>query len=103
VQLLAPIVVNRKGEHKDLLVDAQTPRLQRALASTARCARWKRSSITLDKKSKHDIELVIDRLVLKPDLKAAAHRLGREGAERRQRRAGRHRRAAPHQAAPTAP
>ena len=37
-----------------------------ARASTARCSGLE-EKIELDKKSKHDIELVIDRLVLKPD------------------------------------
>ncbi len=68
LQLLAPIVVNRKGEHKDLLVDAQRRGYSRARIDGK--VRSLEDSITLDKKSKHDIELIIDRLVLKGDLKA---------------------------------
>lgn len=67
LQLLAPIVVNRKGEHKDLLVDAQRRGYSRARIDGK--VRSLEDSITLDKKSKHDIELIIDRLVLKPDLR----------------------------------
>jgi len=67
LQLLAPIVVNRKGEHKDLLVDAQRRGYSRARIDGK--VRSLEESITLDKKSKHDIELIIDRLVLKADLR----------------------------------
>ena len=48
-------------------------------------ARARGEASSLDKKSKHDIELVVDRLVLKPDAAAAAHRLGRDGARARAR------------------
>ena len=65
VQLLAPLVVNRKGEHKDVLVDAQKRGFSRArIDGTVRSLEEK---IELDKKSKHDIELIVDRLVLKGD------------------------------------
>ncbi len=68
VQLLAPIVVNRKGEHKDLLVDAQKRGFSRARIDGK--VRSLEEKIELDKKSKHDVELIIDRLVLKADLRA---------------------------------
>jgi excinuclease ABC subunit A len=67
LQLLAPIVVNRKGEHKDLLVDANRRGYSRARIDGK--VRSLEESITLDKKSKHDVELIIDRLVLKADLR----------------------------------
>jgi excinuclease ABC subunit A len=67
VQLLAPVVVNRKGEHKDVLQDALKRGFSRARVDGK--VRSLEESIELDKKSKHDIELIIDRLVLKPDLK----------------------------------
>ncbi len=67
VQLLAPIVVNRKGEHKDLLVDAQKRGFSRARVDGK--VRSLEEKFELDKKSKHDVELIIDRLVLKPDLR----------------------------------
>ncbi|MEW6435227.1 MAG: excinuclease ABC subunit UvrA [Myxococcota bacterium] len=66
VQLLAPVVVNRKGEHKDVLQDALKRGFSRARVDGK--LRGLEEKIELDKKSKHDIELVIDRLVLKPDL-----------------------------------
>jgi excinuclease ABC subunit A len=67
LQLLAPVVVNRKGEHKELLVDAQRRGYSRARIDGK--VRSLEDTITLDKKSKHDVELVIDRLVLKADLR----------------------------------
>ncbi len=67
VQLLAPIVVNRKGEHKDLMAEALKRGFTRARVDGK--VRGLDEKIELDKKSKHDLELVIDRLVLKPDLR----------------------------------
>ena len=67
VLLLAPLVQNRKGEHKDLLVDAQKRGFARARVDGK--VKGLEEKVELDKKSKHDIELVIDRLVLKPDVR----------------------------------
>ncbi|MDP2271748.1 MAG: excinuclease ABC subunit UvrA [Archangium sp.] len=67
LQLLAPIVVNRKGEHKDLLVDALKRGFSRARVDGK--VRSLEEKFELDKKSKHDVELIIDRLVLKADLR----------------------------------
>jgi excinuclease ABC subunit A len=67
LQLLAPLVVNRKGEHKDLLTDALKRGFTRARVDGKVHAL--EDKIELDKKSKHDIELIIDRLVLKSDLR----------------------------------
>ncbi|MFP2958271.1 excinuclease ABC subunit UvrA [Myxococcus sp. 1LA] len=67
LQVLAPLVTNRKGEHKDLLAEAQKRGFSRARIDGALKSLEER--IELDKKSKHDIALVIDRVVLKPDVK----------------------------------
>ncbi|NRD64275.1 excinuclease ABC subunit UvrA [Corallococcus exiguus] len=67
LQVLAPIVTNRKGEHKDLLAEAQKRGFSRARVDGK--VRELEERIELDKKSKHDIALIIDRLVLKPDLR----------------------------------
>ncbi len=67
VQLLAPIVSNRKGEHKDLLIEALKRGFTRARIDGK--VRNLDEKIELDKKSKHDVELIIDRLVLKADLR----------------------------------
>src|SRR4051794_16165318 len=67
IMLLAPVAQNRKGEHKDLLQDAQKRGFSRARIDGR--VRSLEEKIELDKKSKHDIEIIVDRLVLKPDLK----------------------------------
>ncbi len=62
------MAVNRKGEHKDILSEAQARGYARARIDGK--VRSLEERIELDKKSKHDIELVIDRLVLKADVKS---------------------------------
>ncbi len=68
IQLLAPIIVNRKGEHKDVLQEAQKRGYSRARVDGK--VRSLEEKFELDKKSKHDVELIIDRLVLKADIKS---------------------------------
>src|SRR4051794_35046375 len=67
VMLLAPIVQNRKGEHKDLLTEAQKRGFSRARIDGK--VKSLEDRVELDKKSKHDIEIIVDRLVLKADIK----------------------------------
>src|SRR5688500_13208581 len=67
LMVLAPLAQNRKGEHKDILQDAQKRGFARARIDGK--VRSLEEKIELDKKSKHDIELVIDRLVLKGEVK----------------------------------
>jgi excinuclease ABC subunit A len=66
IQLLAPLVTNRKGEHKDVLLDAKRRGFARLRVDGV--VRSLEESFSLDKKSKHDIEVVVDRLVLKSDI-----------------------------------
>jgi excinuclease ABC subunit A len=68
VMVLAPIVQNRKGEHRELLVDAHKRGFTRARIDGR--VRGLEERIELDKKSKHDIDLIVDRLVLKPEVKS---------------------------------
>jgi excinuclease ABC subunit A len=68
LMLLAPLVQNRKGEHKEVLADAQKRGFSRARIDGKIKALEER--IELDKKSKHDIELVVDRVVLKPEVRS---------------------------------
>ncbi|MCD4828645.1 MAG: excinuclease ABC subunit UvrA [Candidatus Cloacimonetes bacterium] len=63
VQILAPIVQNRKGEHRDELEEARNEGFVRVLINGQ--MRELSENITLDKKSKHTIDIVVDRLVLK--------------------------------------
>ncbi|SET52598.1 excinuclease ABC subunit UvrA [Stigmatella erecta] len=67
VQILAPLVTNRKGEHKDILAEAQKRGFSRARIDGKLKSLEER--VELDKKSKHDIALIIDRLVLKPEVR----------------------------------
>src|SRR5215468_8628375 len=66
--LLAPLVQNRKGEHRELMTEAQKRGFSRARIDGKLKGLDER--IELDKKSKHDIELVVDRLVLKPEVRS---------------------------------
>ena len=65
MQLLAPLVTNRKGEHKELLTEAQKRGFARARIDGK--MRSLEERIELDKKSKHDIALSIDRVTIKPE------------------------------------
>jgi excinuclease ABC subunit A len=66
----APVVRDRKGEYKDLLEQLRGEGFTRVKVDGAQ--RTLDEDIVLDKKFKHTIEVVIDRLVMKPDLR---HRL----------------------------
>ncbi len=68
VMLLAPLVQNRKGEHKEVLADAVRRGFARARVDGR--VRSLEERIELDKKAKHTVEVVVDRLVLKPEVRA---------------------------------
>ncbi len=68
ILLLAPLVQNRKGEYRELLGDAHKRGFARVRVDGVVHALDER--LALDKKLKHDIELVVDRLVVKPDLRS---------------------------------
>jgi excinuclease ABC subunit A len=68
VLLLAPLVQNRKGEYRELLGDAHKRGFARVRVDGVVHSLEER--LALDKKLKHDIELVVDRLVVKPDLRS---------------------------------
>src|SRR5256714_3000475 len=61
--LLAPLVEQRKGEHKEVLADARKRGFARARVDGA--IRPLDEDIELDKKRKHDIQIVVVRLVIK--------------------------------------
>src|SRR3954464_1876231 len=61
--LLAPLIEHRKGEHKEILQDARKRGFARARIDGA--ARSLDEDIELDKKRKHDVAVVVDRLVIK--------------------------------------
>ncbi|MDR3313237.1 MAG: excinuclease ABC subunit UvrA [Oscillospiraceae bacterium] len=67
-QLMAPIVRGRKGEYQKELEQARKSGYVRARVdgSTYELS----ETITMDKNKKHNIEIVVDRLVMKPDLRS---------------------------------
>ncbi len=69
VTILAPLARQRKGEHKDVLESAQSKGFSR-LRIDGRIVRLGQDQVTLDKKSKHDIDIVVDRIKIEPDARA---------------------------------
>lgn len=67
IQLMAPIVRGRKGEHQKLLEDAKKNGYVRARVDNEIIDLG--SEIKLDKNKKHNIEIVVDRLVVKPEIR----------------------------------
>lgn len=68
LQILAPIVQNRKGEHKDELEQLRSEGFVRVMINNV--VRNLDEEIVLDKKSKHNIDVVVDRLVIKDGVHA---------------------------------
>jgi excinuclease ABC subunit A len=64
----APVVRDRKGEYKDVLEELRSDGFTRVKVDGEQ--RLLEEEIVLDKKFKHTIEVVVDRLVMKPDLRA---------------------------------
>jgi excinuclease ABC subunit A len=63
----APVARDRKGEFRELLEHLRTEGFTRVKVDGAE--RLLEESIELDKKFKHTIEVVVDRLVMRPDLR----------------------------------
>jgi excinuclease ABC subunit A len=63
----APVVRDRKGEYKDILEELRREGFTRVKVDGEQ--KLLEDEIVLDKKYKHTIEVVVDRLVLKPDLR----------------------------------
>src|SRR6186713_2301824 len=63
----APIVRDRKGEFRDVLDELRADGFTRVKVDGE--TRLLEEEIVLDKKFKHSLEVVVDRLVLKPDLR----------------------------------
>ena len=66
IQLLSPVVRARKGEHTKVLEDARRSGYVRARIDGSLYELSE--DITLEKNKKHNIEIVVDRLVIKPDI-----------------------------------
>ncbi|MDF2925458.1 MAG: uvrA [Paenibacillaceae bacterium] len=68
LQILAPIVSGRKGEHSKLLTDIQKQGFVRVRVNGE--LRELSESIELEKNKKHSIEVVVDRIIVKDDVQA---------------------------------
>jgi excinuclease ABC subunit A len=66
IQLLAPVVRGRKGEHTKLLEDAKRSGYVRVRVDGNMYDLSE--EIKLDKNKKHNIEIIVDRLVVKPEI-----------------------------------
>ncbi|MEO6913862.1 MAG: excinuclease ABC subunit UvrA, partial [Candidatus Baltobacteraceae bacterium] len=67
IQLLAPIVRGRKGEYAKLFEEIAKEGFARVRVDGE--TKELREKIVLDKKRKHTIEVIVDRLVMKPDIR----------------------------------
>ncbi|MGE5550942.1 MAG: excinuclease ABC subunit UvrA [Bacteroidota bacterium] len=67
VQILAPVVRGRKGEYTKLLEDLRKEGYVRARVDGD--LRELSEEINLEKYKKHDIEVVVDRLIVRPDIR----------------------------------
>ncbi len=70
IQILAPLIVNKKGEHKDIFESAKKSgflrvRVDNQIYEIDEILDQKK--VKIDKNKKHNIDLVIDRLVLRED------------------------------------
>ena len=66
IQILAPVVRARKGEHVKVFEDAKRSGYVRVRADGS--IYDLSEEIKLDKNKKHNIEIIVDRLVIKPDI-----------------------------------
>ena len=66
IYLLVPLLVNRKGEHREMIEDARLQGFVR-LRVDGRMVRSDEID-ALDKRRKHTVEAVVDRLVIRPDI-----------------------------------
>ncbi|MCL2070334.1 MAG: excinuclease ABC subunit UvrA [Treponema sp.] len=67
IQLLAPVIRGKKGEHQKILEDAKKAGFARARVNGVPVDLDEK--ISLDKQKKHTIEIVVDRLVLAPGIR----------------------------------
>ena len=68
IQILAPVIRGRKGEYKKLLEDFQKEGFVRARVDGSLVELS--DDIDIDRKKKHNIDIIIDRLVIKDNIRA---------------------------------
>ncbi|MBJ7610382.1 MAG: excinuclease ABC subunit UvrA [Candidatus Dormibacteraeota bacterium] len=71
LMVTAPMVQGRKGEHREILAEAKRSGYVRARVDGD--LRDLSETITLDKKYKHDVEIVVDRVVVNAELRSRLH------------------------------
>ena len=70
IQILAPVVRSRKGEYTKLFEDLQKDGFARVRVDGEIYDLTEMDDVKLDKKKKHEIEIVVDRLVIKSEITA---------------------------------
>jgi excinuclease ABC subunit A len=70
VQLLAPVIRGKKGEHQKIIEDAKKAGFARARIDGLLMNLDDEAAIKLDKQKKHTIEIVVDRLIIGPDVRS---------------------------------
>ena len=70
IQVLAPVVRSRRGEYTKLFEDLQKDGFARVRVDGDIYELTDMENIKLDKNKKHEIEIVVDRLVIKPEITA---------------------------------
>ena len=70
IQVLAPVVRSRKGEYTKLFEDLQKDGFARVRVDGDIYELTDMEDVKLDKNKKHEIEIVVDRLVIKPEITA---------------------------------
>lgn len=70
LQILAPVISGRKGEHKGVFADIQKQGFVRVRVRVDGEIRDVSETIELEKNRKHNIEVVVDRIVVKDDVQA---------------------------------
>ena len=86
INVLAPIVRGRKGEFKKELQALRTRGFTKARIDGQ--LRSLEEDIALDRRRNHNIDIVIDRLIVRSGIERRLQRVGRSGAAARRRRGG---------------
>ncbi len=71
LMVTAPMVQSRKGEHREVFAEARRGGFARVRVDGE--LHDLNENFALDKKFKHDIEIVVDRVVVNPDLRSRLH------------------------------
>ena len=69
IQILAPLVQNKKGEHKEVIERARKDGFTRVRVN-GEVLDLQEDEVKLTKTKRHNLELVVDRLVMKPEIQS---------------------------------